>query len=154
MVNFLVGTHAALGELGVLAFLWCMVELLNPTVPRVKRATIAAIIGTLFILASWTTGGYYYLNIYGSNIKPIINEGSQSWAHQIITETKEHVFLFLPFIAFLTTSLLMHHKNRLIAESALRHAIIHLCALVVIIGLLMAGMGYIISSAFRSSLGG
>lgn len=154
MTNLLIGIHAALGEIGVLSFLWCLVELLSPTDKRIKRAIIASVIGTVFIFASWITGGYYYVNFYGVDVKPIINEGLQPWAHKVITETKEHVFLFLPFISLLTTGLLIHHKRRLIQEHALRKAVIRLCLLVVIIGLAMAGMGYIISSAFRSSIGG
>ena len=154
MTNILIGLHAGLGEMGVLSFLWCLVELLNPTDKRIKRAIVASVIGTIFIFASWMIGGYYYVEFYGDNVKPIIKEGPQSWAHGVVTETKEHVFLFLPFIAILTTGLLMHHKRRLIQENALRKSIIKLCWLVVIIGFVMAAMGYVISSAFRTSIGG
>ena len=154
MTNILIGVHAALGEIGVLSFLWCIVELLNPTDKRIKRAIIASVLGTIFIFASWVAGGYYYVNFYGENVKPVIKEGLQPWAHSVVTETKEHVFLFLPFISLLATSLLVRHKKRLIKEHVLKKAVISLCWLVVLIGLAMAGMGYIISSSFRSSIGG
>ena len=31
MVHLFIGTHAALGELGAIGFLWVLIELLNPT---------------------------------------------------------------------------------------------------------------------------
>src|SRR3990167_655172 len=98
MVNSLVGIHAAFGELGIFAFLWAFVELINPTQQRVKRAKIAAMIGVIFFFLSWFVGGFYYVSFYGSNVKPLIKEGPMPWAHSIFTETKEHVFLFLPFL--------------------------------------------------------
>src|SRR3989344_2053413 len=98
MVQILIGLHAALGEIGILAFLWAFVELLNPTEHRTKRAVIAVSLGTILFFASWIIGGYYYVQYYGPDVKPVINAGSEPWAHKVFTETKEHVFLFLPFL--------------------------------------------------------
>ncbi|MBI4738715.1 hypothetical protein HY772_04010 [Candidatus Woesearchaeota archaeon] len=154
MVHPLVGIHAAIGELGVLAFLWVLVELLNPTEPRIKRAKIAAALGTLFFLMSWVTGGYYYVAYYGPNVKPIIKSGPAPWAHGVAMEVKEHVFLFLPFLSFLTTGLVYRYKNNLIKDTGARKSVLLLCALIVIIGLSIAGMGFVISTGARAALEG
>ncbi|MEK6916521.1 MAG: hypothetical protein AABW92_02140 [Nanoarchaeota archaeon] len=152
MAHPLIGIHAALGEIGVLAFLWVFVELLNPTIERVKRAKIVALMGIIFLFMSWVTAGYYYVNIYGPEVKPIIKGGPMPWAHSIFTETKEHVFLFLPFISLFTLGLLHKHEKKLITDKNIKKSLLILCGLIVLIGLSMAGMGYIISTGARTAL--
>ena len=49
-MNFvLIGLHAMLGELGSLAFLWCLVETLDLTPTRLKRARLAALMRALSV---------------------------------------------------------------------------------------------------------
>ena len=152
MAHPLIGIHAFLGELGIATFIWVFVELLNPTPQRIKRAKIASIIGVLFFLLSWIAGGYYYLNIYGSNVKPLIKEGPQPWAHAIFTETKEHVFLFLPFLAILASSLIFKSGKTISTNKKTRNAILILCIVIIAIGILMGAMGYLISTGARAAL--
>src|SRR3989344_5500168 len=129
MVHPLVGIHAALGELGIFAFLWVLVELINPTNTRIKRAKIAAILGVIFIFSSWLAGGYYYLNYYGDNVKPLIKEGPNPWAHLIFTETKEHIFLFIPLLSVLVLGLI--YKNNLLKNNSARKSVIIISALII-----------------------
>jgi hypothetical protein len=72
MVNPLVFIRAILAEIGLFAFLWVLVELLNPTETRIRRAKIAAVIGAVCMLTAWLAGGFYYVEVYGSSIKPVI----------------------------------------------------------------------------------
>ncbi|MBS3176911.1 hypothetical protein J4457_06780 [Candidatus Woesearchaeota archaeon] len=149
MVHPLIGIHAALGEIGIFAFLWVFVEILNPTDQRMKRAKIVATLGFIFLLLSWIAGGYYYLNYYGPQVKPIIKEGPAPWAHEVVMEAKEHIFLFLPFLALLAAALL--HQNAKSANQT-RRATLLLCAIIILTGLAMAAMGYLISSGARAAL--
>src|SRR3989338_9899023 len=105
MANPLIGIHAGLGEFGIFVFLWMFVELLNPTATRMKRAKIACVIGLILIMLSWLAGGYYYVNIYGPEVKPLIKEGPIPWAHLVFTETKEHIFFFIPILSMLITTI-------------------------------------------------
>lgn len=152
MINPLIGIHAAAGEAGVFAFLWVLVELLNPTTQRIARSKIAALAGTILIFVSWILGGYYYVVFYGSLVKPVIKAGPMSWAHGIIMETKEHLFLFLPFLAILAIGLIYHYKEELLINKRVKLFILLICGLIILIGLSMAGMGYMISAGFRSAL--
>jgi len=152
MVNLLIGIHAALGEVGVIAFLWVFVELLNPNLKRVKRAKQAAFIGVLFLFLSWLVGGYYYVNFYGASVKPIIKEGPMPWAHDIFMEVKEHVFLFLPFLSLMALGLIKKYEKDIIKGWDARKAVLLISLLIVLIGMMMAGMGYIISSGARAAL--
>lgn len=152
MANLLVGIHAALGEFGIFAFLWVLIELLNPTEQRIKRAKIAAVIGVILLFLSWLVGGYYYVSYYGANVKSIIKSGPEPWAHSVFMETKEHVFLFLPFLSMLTVAMIYQYNKKLLKDDKARKSIILLSGLIVLFGLAMAGMGYIISSGARTSL--
>jgi hypothetical protein len=152
MTNPLIGLHAALGELGFLAFIWVFVELLNPTEERIKRARIAAVLGAIFIFGSWAAGGFYYVNVYGQEVKPAIKAGPEPWAHSIFMETKEHVFLFLPFLSVLEVFMVFGYGNKLIKDRRMRLSVLLIAGLIVLLGLAMVGMGYIISSGFRSAI--
>jgi len=152
MVHPLIGAHAFLGELGIASFLWVFIELLNPDKKRVQRAKIAALLGTIFIFASWLAGGYYYVQFYGDAVKPIIKAGPQPWAHSIFTEIKEHVFLFLPFLSLLTFYTIKRYEKEIIKNNKVKRAVLLLSIIIIIIGAMMAGMGYLISSGARTAL--
>ncbi|MEK9173406.1 MAG: hypothetical protein AAB594_02450 [Patescibacteria group bacterium] len=151
-MNPLIGIHIALGELGALAFLWTLVELLNPTEARISRARKVALVGVIMLFAAWLVGGFYYVDYYGTNVKPIIKEGPTPWAHGVMMETKEHVFLFLPFLAILSWSLIKKYGGAIINDQGVRISIVLLCGLIVLLAFSMAGMGYLISSGFRGAI--
>lgn len=154
MVNSLIGVHAVLGELGIASFLWVFVEMLKPTPSRLHRAKIAAFLGVVFFFASWIIGGYYYSNIYGAVVKPIIKEGPQPWAHAVFMEAKEHIFLFLPFIAIFAYTMIIRFQSHLRGDKdpKARKAILAICILILLLGAMMATMGYLISSGYRAAL--
>ncbi len=152
MVHPLIGSHAIMGELGFLAFIWVFVELLNPTEGRIKRAKIASVLGVIFLFTSWLMGGFYYVNVYGEDVKPVIKAGPEPWAHKIIMETKEHTFLFLPFLSILNVFMIFSYGNNLINNKKARMSVLLIAGLIVLLGLAMAGMGYLVSSGFRSAI--
>ncbi len=152
MGNPLIGLHAFLGELGLASFLWVFIEILNPEKHRIKRAKILATIGVIFLFASWIIGGYYYLTFYGANVKPVIKAGPEPWGHLIFMEAKEHIFLFLPFLGLLTLSLIKDYQNQIEKNKNIRKSILMMCVLILIIGAMMASMGYLISSSMRTAL--
>lgn len=154
MTNPLIGVHAILGEIGIIAFVWVFVEMIKPTRARIKRAQFAAFIGAAFFIASWIVGGYYYLNAYGPDVKPLIKAGPQPWAHAIFTESKEHIFLILPFLSLFAYAILRHF-NKTLKDDRNPHArksVLFISSIIILIGALMALMGYIISSGFRAAL--
>ncbi|MFZ3031430.1 MAG: hypothetical protein WA082_00135 [Candidatus Moraniibacteriota bacterium] len=151
-MHALIAAHAFLGEAGALAFLWVFIELLNASASGLKRARLAALLGLLFLVGSWIVGGTYYLTDYSAAVKPIIKAGPYPWAHAVITETKEHVFLFLPFLALLTWGLLTRYRDELLQNHAARKAVMAVALLIVLMAFAMAGMGFIISSGLRAAL--
>ena len=152
MVNPLVLLHATVAEIGLFAFLWILVELLNPTESRIKRVKIAAVIGLVCLLMAWVVGGFYYVEVYGSQIKPMIKASEAKWVHSIVMEVKEHVFLFLPILATLIVAMLYKYNKELIQKRDARLTIVLLAGLVFLLGFSIAGMGAIISSGYRFAL--
>lgn len=158
MVDYavLIGAHAFLGEFGALAFLWTFVEMLDPSdSSRLGRAKIASALGVIFLVLAWLVGGYAYLSGYGPNVKPVILHGPLPWAHAVFTETKEHVFLFLPFLALAACATIWGNARKFVKgpkASQLRFAVLLLSGVVILLAFAMAGMGYVISTGARQAL--
>jgi len=152
MVDFLVLIHAKIGEIGLLAYLWVLFELWNPNETRIRRAKAAALIGLGCLFITWVAGGYYYVNVYGSEIKPVIKASDLRWVHSVVMETKEHVFLFLPLLAILTTSLIFRFGMELVENKNMKRITILLAGLICFFGFFVAGMGEIISWGYQSAL--
>lgn len=151
-MHTLVGLHAFLGEAGALAFLWVFIEVLNTSEASIRRARQAALIGVALLVLAWIAGGWHYLTDYAVAVKPVIKAGPFPWAHIVITETKEHIFLFIPFLAFLVWGLLSRYRDELRENLEARKAILITSFLVVLLAFAMAGMGVLISSGFRAAL--
>jgi len=152
MVNPLILIHAAIAEIGLFAFLWVVVEMLNPSETRIARAQVAALLGFACLFFAWLVGGFYYVEVYGSHVKPLIKASDAKWVHSIVMEVKEHVFLFLPILATLTTALLYKYDGELINNRDARLSIVLLAGLIFLMGFSIAGMGAIISSGYRFAL--
>ena len=67
-----------------------------PNYVFVSRIAWSAV--ALFLL-SWATSAYYYVTYYGTAVKPRILAGALPAGHAFFMETKEHIFLVLPFLA-------------------------------------------------------
>ncbi|MFQ5986485.1 MAG: hypothetical protein ACE5KQ_03920 [Thermoplasmata archaeon] len=136
-----------------MAFLWALVEMVRkPNPAGVRRAQYAAIAGLAFVAASWVLGGYYYVSVYGASVKPLIKEGPAPWAHLIFMETKEHVFLFLPFIGGAAAAIAFTYGGRLSEDSSARKGFLALTGLSVLMVLGVGMMGFIVSTGYRDSL--
>jgi hypothetical protein len=144
--------HAGLGDLGSLCFLWVLAEIINGKEEGLRRARIVSVAGLILLFLSWIVGGYYYVVTYGKIVKPIILGSAYSWAHGIVMETKEHVFLFIPLMAVVVVIALFSSKSFREMATKGRTAVGALSALVFLSSLSMALMGFLISAAARAAL--
>lgn len=152
-MNFpLIGLHAWFGEIAALMFIWAFIELVSGQDSNVRRARFAVMCGTLFLVAAWIGGGFYYVQIYGSEVKPFIKEGPLPWAHGVAMETKEHVFIFLPFLGALTWGVMQRFGHKMEADPRARAAGLYATGAVAVFAGFMALMGFLVSSGFRSAL--
>jgi hypothetical protein len=114
-----------------------------------SRSKVASYLAAFLITAGcWIAGGYSYLTIYGSQVKPVILEGTQPWAHEIVMEAKEHIFVFLPIIVFaLSITLYILDRDTFLNDLKSRHALTIIAYMALFMVLLMFLMGAIISNA-------
>jgi hypothetical protein len=145
----LVFLHSISGGLAALALVWIILEMLHPTDKGLARARIASFLTAFLITAGcWITGGYNYLTVYGSQVKPVILVGPHPWAHEIVMEAKEHIFVFLPIIALtLSITLSVLNRDTFLHDPKFRRALTMIACLALFMVLLMFLMGAIISNA-------
>jgi len=148
----LIGLHAWLGEFAALMFVWAFIELYSGSEANIRRATTAVRLGLALLVAAWIAGGYYYVEFYGADVKPLIKEGPMPWAHKVVMETKEHVFLFLPFLGVLALGVVQRLDGVSSEKRSTRLAALYAVGSVAVIAAGMALLGFLVSSSFRAAL--
>lgn len=96
-------------------------------------------------LISWATSAYYYVTYYGTAVKPRILAGAAPIAHTFFMETKEHIFLLLPFAA-LSIALCATYL-RANEDDALRKSTALLTLIALMIGIATAAAGIFVSGS-------
>jgi hypothetical protein len=144
----LVLLHSISGGLAVLVLVWIILEIRYPTDRSLSRARVASYLSAFLITAGcWIVGGYNYLTAYGSQVRPVILTGPRPWAHEVVMEAKEHIFVFLPIIAFaLSITLSTLYRNTFQDDAKSRRALTMIACLALFMVLLMFLMGAIISN--------
>ena len=148
LFKFLLASHVFLGLVGVIASYAVLLSLSGKqrSLRFLKRSSLLSFLGYAL---SWISGGYYYVQYYGSEVKPRIMEGFYPWAHAIITESKEHIFLFLPFAALTLFAVFLFAGDKLEANERMRKGAMFLAATVTVVGTLILLAGVIISGGAR-----
>ena len=148
LLTFSLILHVILGIVGVAASYAVWLELLkkSPSLSFLKKSSLISFFSYLF---SWLSGGYYYVVYYGDIQKPKIIAGAYPWAHKIITEAKEHIFLFLPFAVLALLIVLWKGDQALSQNEVLQKGAAFLAGVITVLGLLIALAGITISGAVR-----
>ena len=108
-----------------------------------------SVFGLVTLLISWILAGYYYTQYYGQSVKPIIKAGQIPWAHSILMETKEHIFLFLPFLGLVLAVSLLLSRSDIAKDENLRKALASLAFVIVVLGTAVTIFGVVISGAAK-----
>lgn len=143
----LLSLHIIAGFGAIFAFGYFWLQLKNPEYKQ-KALKILSAVGALSIFASWIIGGYYYLYWYGAKVKPAILVGDWPWAHKLIMESKEHIFLIIPLLSIvLLLNAILIPKEQIMSDLKLKTLISRLACVAVCLSIIMAVTGFIISSA-------
>jgi len=143
---FFLVAHIFLGTLGII-FLTAYLLSIFKKETDFKWLKINSFLALLSFIASWITGGYYYTSYYGKSVKPVILKGEFSWVHSILMETKEHVFLFLPFLVVALFAVTYFGNLDLKKDKKLALATAGLCFTTVSAALAIMLFGIVISGA-------
>lgn len=134
--------HILLGLAGICFFVAVLVGLMRSNF-NLKFLKISSLLGLLSLIGAWVTGGYYYVSYYGSVVKPIIKSGAYPLAHSIFMEVKEHIFLFIPFLAaVLVLAIWLTGTN-------FKKPLSVVALSIVVLGVAITLMGMIVSGAVR-----
>lgn len=140
--------HVGFGLIGVMASFRVTFLLLSKKFEAYSLKRDSLIAFSSYII-SWFTGGWYYWKYYGTEVKPKIVGGDFSWAHLIVMEAKEHVFLFLPFATFCLALLLWLGADTFEKDHLLRKSSVFLSVCITIVAVVIALSGILITGGAR-----
>ena len=140
--------HVLFGIFGVICSFMFSFMLIKETWERRKLVVVSACAWVAYMV-SWIAGGWYYWKHYGAQVKPVIMGGDYSWAHLIFTESKEHVFLFLPFVSFCLFALVYFTSDALRVDPALKRNTLMLSLAVTALGVIVTLSGVLITGGAR-----
>lgn len=146
--KFLLVFHVITGVLGVAAFyaVWLSFLRRKFAAKSLRRRSFA---GLALLVLSWLSGGYYYATYYGQAVRAVIKGGKYPWAHTVFMEAKEHIFLFLPFLALAAAVIIAKFGDGLESRPMLQKSLAALCGVLVLLGTIVTLSGAVISGAVR-----
>jgi len=139
-------SHVVLGLVGIGA-LWILSMALLKKIPNLRSLRVSSLVAVIGFILSWISGGYYYVTYYGGPVKAAIKAGANPWAHAFFTETKEHLFLLLPFITLLLFIAIWFGGERVVHNNALRQKLLWIAIIGLLVGIFSALSGIIISGS-------
>lgn len=149
--QILVFLHIAMGELAGASLLWTLKELFYFSADRLKWVRRTVWVAFCGSLGAWIAGGSYYLFFYPL-VKPVIKDGPEDWGHLIFTESKEHIFLFIPVLLWVAAVFAQRKGHLLLEDKTLKQRYSLFVALIAILIFSMAFMGYMITWGARTAL--
>ncbi|MHB1377824.1 MAG: hypothetical protein ACYCXB_10480 [Candidatus Humimicrobiaceae bacterium] len=151
--RWIVILHAALGEIGVLSFLWVLAELINKQEKSYIRAKWISLGGVILLFINWFLSGYYYAARYKNLVEPAIKNTNFIWVSSIIMETKVDIFKFIPILALFAFIAILSFPKWSSDNKIPRKSIYAICILIVFLGFIMVSFGYIVSATVRVNFG-
>ena len=142
VITLIVHVLSGIVGVGVLYVMLMNIMKRLPDYPFLIKMSWSAV---LLFVVSWISAAYYYVLHYGPAVKPRILAGTHPWAHNFFMETKEHVFLMLPFIAISIAVSLMYLEQN--TDDSLKRAVTVLTVIAFAIGLFSALSGIFISGS-------
>lgn len=138
--------HVAAGLAGFIATYAILMALFKKE-SSIKILRFSSALAFLSYLASWFTGGYYYVLRYGSEVKPVIKAGDNPWAHAFFMETKEHLFLLLPILTFVLALVFFLRGDDVVSSGKMKQVVIYITVLTAILALFITASGVLISGS-------
>ena len=148
LLKFSLFSHIILGVAAVAAAYAVLMSLLKRE-SNIRFLETVSLGGLVVLLLSWITGAYYYVIYYGPAVRDVIKKGPYPWAHSIVMEAKEHVFLFLPFLFVALFLSIIAGRTFLNQNLMFKRSLIAVAAILTIISVSIALAGMGISGAAR-----
>lgn len=149
MKELILLTHIASASIGILATIWVIAETLNARAENLFRIRAVSIIAVVAMFSAWIFGGYWYVNYYPVD-KAILLAGNHKFAHEILMETKEHLFFVVMILVIYLHLIAL--KNNLADNKSARKLIYVVGALVLATAFIMGELGGSVALGVKGSL--
>ena len=149
MKEFILLLHPTLGVLSVIAAIWVIVETLNASPTNLNRIKNASMLVAILMFLTWIVAGYYYVNFYAPD-KAIILKGSWKFAHNLIMESKEHLFFMTLILSFLLP--VVASAKNIVSSKQNRTLVVSTAGLIVLSSLALEAAGSIIAMGVKIGL--
>src|SRR3989344_5087625 len=149
MREFLLMVHPTTGALAIFCAIWFMVEVLNASERNRGRTRLAALSSMWLMVATYITGGYWYVVYYAAD-KAIILKGAWPIAHTFFMEAKEHAF-FITLILSMFLAIVARREDFVRNRSA-RVLAVWVALMVIASAFAAEGAGSIIALGVRMGL--
>lgn len=148
--ELMVGSHAFLGLLALIAGVWFFAEVRKQQVD-LRVVKFLSVSMALVVWLSWITAGWWYITYYPID-RAVITAGPMAFAHNLVMESKEHFF----YIGLLLSTALPFYVNGLSSrlasgDAAAKRFLIVLIVIIVVGGVVLEMMGGLISIAAKYS---
>ncbi|MEI8272337.1 MAG: hypothetical protein WCG08_06915 [Paludibacter sp.] len=141
--------HPTLAMLSVISAIWVIVETLNASPANLNRLKNAAKLVAILMFLTCLVAGYYYVNFYAPD-KAIILKGSWKFAHNLIMESKEHLFFMTLILSFLLP--VVASAKDIVSSKQTRTLIVSIAGLIVLSSLALEGAGSVIAMGVKMGL--
>lgn len=136
--------HVLSGVIGVGLHNTVLLHLLKKAPNYIFVSRIAWSAVWLYFL-SWVTAAYYYVIYYGVAVKPRILAGEMPIAHTFFMETKEHIFLVLPFVSISIALCVTYLRQN--PDDLLRKRTALLTSVAFVVGVVVVASGILVSGS-------
>jgi hypothetical protein len=141
--------HSTLAMLSVISAIWVIVETLNASPANINSIKNVSLIVAVLMFMTWLVAGYYYVNFYAPD-KIVILNGSWKFAHNLVMESKEHLFFMTLILSFLLP--IVSRAKNIIDSKHTRILIVSIASLIVVSSLLLEVAGSIITVGVKMGL--
>ena len=141
--------HPTTGALAIFCAIWFMVEVLNASERNRGRTRLAALSSMWLMIATYITGGYWYVVYYAAD-KAVILKGAWPFAHTFFMEAKEHAF-FITLILSMLLAVVARREDFARNRSA-RVLALWVAAMVILSAFAAEGAGSLVAMGVRMGL--
>jgi hypothetical protein len=143
--------HVSFGVLGILFALVVFAESWFSPTPSHRKVFLSGCV-LFLMLGALVLGGWWYVFHYPEG-KALILSSENAWVHQIVMESKEHImFLIVMLSLLLPVACRDEFRRHGTSRDSGRGITMAISGAIVLLGLIMEGMGGLISLAVRVAL--
>ena len=141
--------HPVMGVVMMGMLLWMLAGLAcdNTSYRMLKRLSVAV---ALLAVGIWGIAGYWYIVYYPAEKVQILH-GAMPWAHRVVMEIKEHLFLGAAIVALYLPVVVISEGSRVALDQEGKRVIRTVAWILLLMLFVIEGAGAIVSQGLKQS---